>query len=74
MCWAGTAYSDIAEDATNQYLTHFSYKTISMIRAPDSYVYPSPFNLIEAIFIAPLEWVTTEHAYTRVRPLSPLHA
>jgi hypothetical protein len=28
-----------------------------MIRAPDSYVYPAPFNIIEAVFIAPLEQV-----------------
>jgi len=26
-----------------------------LIRAPDSYVYPAPFNLIEILFIAPLE-------------------
>jgi hypothetical protein len=28
-----------------------------MIRAPDTYVYPAPFNLIETIFVAPLELV-----------------
>ena len=28
-----------------------------MIRAPDTYVYPAPFNLVEIFFIAPLELV-----------------
>jgi hypothetical protein len=28
-----------------------------MIRAPDTYVYPAPFNLVETIFVAPLELV-----------------
>ncbi len=30
---------------------------IGMIRAPDSYVYPAPFNLIETFLIAPFECV-----------------
>lgn len=28
-----------------------------MIRAPDEYIYPAPFNLIEFLLIAPLEYV-----------------
>jgi len=28
-----------------------------MIRAPDSFVYPPPFNIIEAVFVAPFEYV-----------------
>lgn len=39
-----------------------------MIRAPDSFVYPSPFNLVEALLVAPFEWVLTPKQYTRVRP------
>jgi len=50
-----SAYSDVVEDAEAQYLAFFASKTVGMIRAPDSYVYPAPFNLIEAVFIAPLE-------------------
>jgi hypothetical protein len=38
-------------------LAFFASKTVGMIRAPDSYVYPAPFNLIETVFVAPLEWV-----------------
>lgn len=51
-----SAYSDVIEDAEAQYLAFFASKTISMIRAPDSFVYPAPFNLIEALFIAPFEF------------------
>ncbi|KAF8204720.1 calcium activated cation channel [Pholiota molesta] len=50
-----SAYSDVVDDAEAQYLAFFASKTVGMIRAPDSYVYPAPFNLIEACFIAPWE-------------------
>ncbi|PFH51286.1 hypothetical protein AMATHDRAFT_3139 [Amanita thiersii Skay4041] len=51
-----SAYSEIIEDAEAHYLSFFAAKTIGMIRAPDSFVYPAPFNLIEAVFIAPFEF------------------
>ncbi len=31
-----------------------------MIRAPDAYVYPAPFNLVETFFVAPLESVHSD--------------
>jgi len=43
------------DDAEAQYLAFFASKTVGMIRAPDSYVYPAPFNIIEVVFIAPFE-------------------
>ncbi|KAJ3505660.1 hypothetical protein NLJ89_g7303 [Agrocybe chaxingu] len=52
-----SAYSDVVEDAEAQYLAFFASKTVGMIRAPDSYVYPAPFNLIEAVFVAPFEFL-----------------
>lgn len=52
-----SAYSEVVDDAEAQYLAFFASKTVAMIRAPDSYVYPAPFNLIEAVFIAPFEFV-----------------
>ncbi|KAH9482548.1 Calcium channel YVC1 [Psilocybe cubensis] len=52
-----SAYSDVIEDAEAQYLAFFASKTVGMIRAPDSYVYPAPFNLIEAFLVAPLEFL-----------------
>ncbi|KAF8812231.1 calcium activated cation channel [Phlegmacium glaucopus] len=52
-----SAYSEIIDDAEAQYLAFFASKTVGMIRAPDSYVYPAPFNVIEAFFIAPFEFL-----------------
>ncbi|CAA7260062.1 unnamed protein product [Cyclocybe aegerita] len=52
-----SAYSDVVDDAEAQYLAFFASKTVGMIRAPDSYVYPAPFNLIEAVFVAPFEFL-----------------
>ena len=43
------------EDAEAQYLAFFAQKTVGMLRAPDSYVYPAPFNLFEVFFVAPFE-------------------
>ncbi len=48
----------VVDDAEAQYLAFFASKTIGMIRAPDSFVYPAPFNLIETFIIAPLEYVS----------------
>ncbi|WVO13318.1 hypothetical protein L204_100932 [Cryptococcus depauperatus] len=59
----GSAYSDITDNETEEYLVFFSHKTIDLIRAPDSYVYPAPFNLVEAVFIAPLESVLSPDTY-----------
>ncbi|KAJ6538556.1 Ca2+-permeable cation channel activity protein [Mycena vulgaris] len=50
-----SAYSDVVDDAEAQYLAFFASKTVSMIRAPDSYVYPAPFNLIEVFLVSPFE-------------------
>lgn len=47
----------VVEDAAAEYLTYFAGKVGGMIRAPDEYVYPAPFNIIEILLIAPLEWV-----------------
>lgn len=44
----------IVDDAEAEFLTFFATKTIGLIRAPDEFVYPAPFNFIE-VFIAPFE-------------------
>lgn len=46
----------VVDDAEAQYLAFFAGKTVGMIRAPDSYVYPAPFNLVEIFLIAPFEY------------------
>lgn len=38
-------------------MAFFAGKTVAMIRAPDSYVYPAPFNLIEIFLVAPFETI-----------------
>ncbi|KAG6817856.1 hypothetical protein H0H87_001688 [Tephrocybe sp. NHM501043] len=52
-----SAYSDVIDDAEAQYLAFFASKTVGMIRAPDTYVYPAPFNLVETFFVAPFEMI-----------------
>ncbi|KAI9513256.1 calcium activated cation channel [Russula earlei] len=52
-----SAYSDVVNDAEAHYLAFFAGKTVAMIRAPDTHVYPAPFNLVEIFFVAPLELV-----------------
>ncbi|OWZ56704.1 calcium activated cation channel [Cryptococcus neoformans var. grubii Br795] len=59
----GSAYSDVTDNETDEYLVFFAHKTIDLIRAPDSYVYSAPFNLIEAFLIAPFEWILPRDMY-----------
>ncbi|KAA1466592.1 hypothetical protein DENSPDRAFT_811729 [Dentipellis sp. KUC8613] len=61
-----SAYSDVVDDAEAQYLAFFAGKTVSMIRAPDVYVYPAPFNVIEVFFIAPLEFLLSPSQYAKL--------
>jgi len=61
-----SAYSDIIEDAEAEYLSFFAAKAVAMVRAPDTYVYPAPFNLLETFFIAPLEFFLSESAYAKL--------
>ncbi|KAI0005149.1 hypothetical protein BJV74DRAFT_329297 [Russula compacta] len=58
-----SAYSEVVNDSEAEYLTFFANKTVAMVRAPDTYVYPAPFNLIETFFIAPLEYILSPPAY-----------
>ncbi|KAI0321937.1 calcium activated cation channel [Amylostereum chailletii] len=51
-----SAYSDVVEDAEAEFLAYFAGKTVGMIRAPDEFVYPAPFNLIETFLVAPLDY------------------
>lgn len=46
------------EDAGAEYLAYFADKTVTMVRAPDEYTYPAPFNLIELAVSAPMKYVT----------------
>jgi len=55
----------VTDDAAANFLAFFASKTIGMIRAPDEFVYPAPFNLIEISLIAPTEWFISKRAYAK---------
>ncbi|GBE79923.1 calcium activated cation channel [Sparassis crispa] len=61
-----SAYDDVIEDAAAQYLTYFAGKVVGMLRAPDDYAYPAPFNLIETFLIAPFEFFVSTKAYSKI--------
>ncbi|KAH7067064.1 calcium activated cation channel [Auriculariales sp. MPI-PUGE-AT-0066] len=61
-----SAYQEVVDDAEAQYLAFFASKTVGMIRAPDTYVYPAPFNLLEAFFIVPFEFCTSTATYALI--------
>ncbi|KAF8827041.1 hypothetical protein HHX47_DHR5001051 [Lentinula edodes] len=61
-----SAYQDVVDDAEAQYLAFFAGKTVGMIRAPDSYVYPAPFNLIETFLVSPFEYWFSEKQYAKL--------
>jgi len=65
-----SAYSDVVDDAEAEYLAFFATKTVSMIRAPDTYVYPAPFNLVEILFIAPFESILGPSIYAKLNRFS----
>ncbi|KAF7792876.1 hypothetical protein EIP86_003977 [Pleurotus ostreatoroseus] len=64
-----SAYDDVIEDAAAEYLAYFADKTISMIRAPDEYLYPAPFNLVEFFLIAPIEWLVSRETYAQINKM-----
>jgi len=58
-----SAYNDVTDDAEAEFMAFFAEKTINMIRAPDTYVFPAPFNLLEALFVAPFEYILSPEDY-----------
>lgn len=62
----GTAYSDVVDSADQVYAAFFCQKVIAMVRAPDQFVYLPPFNLLEALVIAPLEWLVSHETYAKI--------
>ncbi|ORY54375.1 hypothetical protein BCR35DRAFT_296731 [Leucosporidium creatinivorum] len=61
----GSAYQECTDEAVPTYMAFFAGKTISAVRAPDTYVYVAPFNLIE-VCILPLEFVLSTKAYAQL--------
>ncbi|KAF8311893.1 calcium activated cation channel [Clavulina sp. PMI_390] len=60
-----SAYSDVTDDAAAEFLTFFAEKTVGMIRAPDDYVFPAPFNLVEAVIVVPLGMFMSPKLYAQ---------
>ncbi|GAA5913307.1 hypothetical protein JCM8208_005205 [Rhodotorula glutinis] len=60
-----SSYQESVDESEPTYLAAFAGRTVSSVRAPDSYVYPAPFNLVE-LFILPLEWIVSKKAYARI--------
>lgn len=48
------------------YHASFAEKVISLSRTPDEFVYLAPFNLLEAIFIAPFERIISRASYVKL--------
>ncbi len=62
-----SAYSDITDNALDEYMALFAQKTMQFVRAPDENVFIAPFNLIEIFcLILPLEWWMPRRAYQRL--------
>ncbi|GAA5987011.1 hypothetical protein JCM11641_004418 [Rhodosporidiobolus odoratus] len=60
-----TSYDQCVGESEPTFLAFFAGKTIASVRAPDQFVYPAPFNLIE-LFILPLEFFLSAEAYASV--------
>jgi len=66
----GQAYSDITENAVDEYLALFAQKTLQFVRAPDENVFLPPFNLVEIFgLILPFEWWMSKERYARLNDL-----
>lgn len=62
-----SAYSDITEDATDEYMALLSLKTLQFVRAPDENVFIPPLNLIELFFLVlPFEWWMSKEGYRQL--------
>ena len=62
-----SAYEDITEKSTDEYMALFAQKTMQFTRAPDENVFIAPFNLIEVfLLIIPFEWWMEKSHYERL--------
>ncbi|KAF8507846.1 calcium activated cation channel [Hysterangium stoloniferum] len=61
-----SAYQTVVDDAEAEYLAFFANKTVALIRAPDQYVYPPPFNFIEILFVIPFEPLLSQKNYAKL--------
>ena len=60
------AYSDITDNAVDEYLALYAQKTLGFIRAPDDNIFVAPFNLLEICFLLPLEPLLSYKTYQQI--------
>jgi hypothetical protein len=60
------AYAVVTDNAVDEFLTLFSHKTLNYIRAPDENTFVPPLNLIEIIFLIPLEPFLKKSTYEKI--------
>lgn len=66
----GSAYSDITDNAIDEYMGLFSQKCLAFVRAPDENVFIAPFNLIELVcLVLPFEWWMKKPTYERLNDI-----
>lgn len=63
-----SAYSQITDNALDEYLALFAMKTTQFVRAPDANVYIPPLNIVEWL-ILPLEFVLSRRRYEQVNDI-----
>ncbi|TID31113.1 hypothetical protein CANINC_000357 [Pichia inconspicua] len=61
------AYSEVVENATEEYLHQYARRVLRYIRAPDAKVFFPPFNLIEIFLMdIPLSWWLDQKIYNNI--------
>lgn len=61
----GSAYNRVYDNATDEYLTLQAEKTLRFVRAPDSYVYVPPLNIVE-LCVIPFKSCLGKRQYQKV--------
>lgn len=61
-----SAYVRVYDNANDEYLALQAEKTLRFIRAPDSYVYVPPLNIIELLFVVPFGSVCASKQYQKL--------
>ncbi|CCG82591.1 putative Potassium ion channel Yvc1 [Taphrina deformans PYCC 5710] len=57
------AYSNVYDNADDEYLCLFAQKTLAFVRPVDEYVFVPPFNLVEVFVLLPFELVLSKGRY-----------
>jgi hypothetical protein len=65
-----SAYSDITDNAIDEFMALFAQKTMQFVRAPDENVFVAPLNLIEIFcLVLPFEWWMPKELYAKINDI-----